>query len=298
MLNYKADLRAVGYLLFTAALLVVQWNMESVNVFLYILSLFMAVSVAVIAHNHNHLPMWKSDVMNKLTDYWITLFYGYPACAWIPTHNRNHHRLNNKEGDYTITYRYSEKNNLLTLLSYPSISSYFQQIPIREFLKKTWEKDKGKFAFYISQYVALLAFMGVALFLDWKKAILFVLIPHQVSLFSVLVFNYMQHVHADEMSPVNHSRNFMGLVNVLLFNNGYHTVHHDNATMHWSLLPEAHAKIAPRISPTLIEKSFWGYIFRVYVLGAFSRSRRSASMRLERMRNGVAQPAVAEKGLS
>ncbi len=294
MLQYKADIRTVAYLLVTTALFFVQWNLDELNPILYVWSLFMAVSIAVIAHNHNHLPIWKSDVMNKLTDYWLTLFYGFPAFGWIPTHNKNHHKFNNREGDYTLTYRFSEKNNLWTILSYPSISSYFQQTPIRDFLKKTWEKDKGKFAFYMLQYVALAAFIVGGLVIDWKKAVLFILIPHQVALFSILVFNYLQHVHADETSPVNHSRNFVSpILNALLFNNGYHTVHHDNAQLHWSLTPEAHAKIADKIDPYLNVRSFWGYLFQTYILGAFIKKYESTSMRLERLsRKAAMQPAA------
>ncbi|HYF02452.1 MAG TPA: fatty acid desaturase, partial [Patescibacteria group bacterium] len=236
-----------------------------------------------IAHNHNHLPIWRSKLLNTLTDYWLTLFYGFPAFAWIPTHNSNHHKLNNREGDYTITYRVSEKNNLLTLMIYPAISSYFQQKPIRDYLKFLKEKDKHKYYLAIFQYVALVLFYIVALLIDWKKALIYVAIPHQVSLFSVLVFNYVQHVHADEESEYNHSRNFTGFLNKLLFNNGYHTIHHERAGIHWSQTPEAHAKIAHKIDPSLIEKSFWGYIGRVYFLSPFVKRYRTNSKRLERM---------------
>lgn len=165
----------------------------------------MAVSVAIIAHNHNHVPVWRMRSLNIVTDYWLTLFYGFPAFGWIPTHNKNHHQLNNKVGDYTITYRVSEKNNIFTLISYPSVSSYFQQKPIAEYLKKLWRSDRRKFWLAASQYIVLGLYYAVALSVNWKKALLFILIPHQVSLFSVLVFNYVQHVHADEESAYGHS---------------------------------------------------------------------------------------------
>jgi fatty acid desaturase len=287
-LRFKADRRTLAYMAITTLLFFVQWNLHSFNPLLYVASLFFAISVAVIAHNHNHLPIWRSKPLNTLTDYWLTLFYGFPAFAWIPTHNTNHHKLNNKEGDYTITYRVSEKNNLLTLLIYPSISSYFQQKPIRDYLKVLKEKDKEKFYLAVFQYVALVLFYAVALWIDWKKALIYIAIPHQVSLFSVLVFNYVQHVHADEESEYDHSRNFTGFLNKLLFNNGYHTIHHERAGIHWSQTPEAHAKIAHNIDPSLIERSFWGYIGRVYFLGPFVNRYKTVSKRLERMEKAAA----------
>jgi len=271
----------------TTALLFVQWNLAALQPLLYLWSLFMAVSVAIIAHNHNHVPLWRSRLLNILTDYWLTLFYGFPAFGWIPTHNKNHHALNNKQGDYTLTYRISEKNNLFTLLSYPSISSYFQQKPIGEYLKKLWRSDRRRFYLAASQYLVLVLFYIVVLLWNWKKALLFIAIPHQVSLFSVLIFNYVQHVHTDEESEYNHARNFTGLINLALFNNGYHTIHHLSPGIHWSETPAAQRKIEGLIDPSLNERSFWWYVVRVYLLAPFHSPFRSVSKRLERMRAQV-----------
>jgi beta-carotene hydroxylase len=283
MLRYKADRRTIVYMVITTALLAVQWTFAEVNVILYPLSLFMAVATAVIAHNHNHLPIWRSKPINAITDYWITLFYGFPAFAWIPTHNQNHHALNNKEGDYTITYRLSEENNLLTLLSYPSISSYHQQKAIGGYLKEQYKIDRGWFYHCVAQYVVLIGFLVATFIIDWQKALFFILIPQQFALFSIMIFNYVQHVHADEESDYNHSRNFVGFLNKMLFNNGYHTVHHLRAGVHWSLSPESHAKVAHLIDPSLNERSFWWYIIRVYLLSPFVPGFRTKSQRLERM---------------
>jgi beta-carotene hydroxylase len=284
LLSYKADRRTLSYMAITTALLIVQWNLAAIQPVLYVWFLFMAVSVAVIAHNHNHVPIWRSRVLNILTDYWLTLFYGFPAFAWIPTHNKNHHFLNNRKGDYTITYRVSEKNNIFTLLSYPSVSSYFQQQPIANFLKTLWRSDRPKFYLASSQYLVLGLYYAVAvLFLSWKKALVFIVIPHQVSLFSVLVFNYVQHVHADEESEYNHARNFVGLINPMLFNNGYHTIHHKAPGIHWSKTPEAQKEIQGRIDPSLNERSFWWYILRVYLLAPFHAGFGTVSKRLQRI---------------
>ena len=81
MLRNKADRRSLCYIAFTSVLFVGQWTLGFHPVS-YILGLTMAISVAVMAHNHNHVPMWKNNTLNTITDYWITLFYGFPAFAW------------------------------------------------------------------------------------------------------------------------------------------------------------------------------------------------------------------------
>jgi len=285
MLRYKADRRTIGYMVVTTALFFFLWNQQSLNWWLYPVYLFLSIAVTVIAHNHNHLPIFRNGTLNHLTDYWLTVFYGFPAFGWIPTHNKNHHALNNKEGDYTITYRLTEQNHLMMLLIYPMVSSYHQQKPIRDYLKELYTSDRRKFWLCAMQYVALGVWIGVALLIDWRKALMYVIIPQQVGLFAVLVFNFVQHVHADEESPVNHSRNFTGILNLMLFNNGFHTVHHDKAGTHWSLAPKNHAAIAHKIDPSLQERSIWWYLIRTYILGAFIPKFRTRSMRLQRLQN-------------
>lgn len=298
MLKNRADLRTLAFMAVTTALLVLNWTSSAFNPLFFAGSMAMAVSVSVMAHNHNHVRMWRSNTLNALTDFWLTAFYGFPVFAWIPTHNQNHHRFNNRPGDYTATWRLTEANHLLTLLTYPTVSGYFQQRPIRTFLKKNWRENRKRFAHCIAQIVLLLAFIGVALWIDWRKALLYVVLPQQFSMFVVLVFNYLQHVHADEESEWNHSRNFTSpLLNLFLFNNGFHTVHHWRPATHWSRVPKLHRQMAHRIEPTLNESSMAWYITRTYLLAPFVPALRSRSMRLARMRESEASeltsPATA-----
>jgi beta-carotene hydroxylase len=285
MLRYRADLQTLAYMAVATLLLVWQLQREEFSILLFLAANFMAVTVTVIAHNHNHLRMWRSRTANVLTDYWLTLFYGFPAFAWIPTHNMNHHKFTNRDGDYTITYRYTERNNLITLLTYPTISGYHQQKPIRDYLRDLWRKNRQRFWFSLSQYLLLGLFIGggVVLF-GWKKTLLYIVVPQQFGLFVVLVFNYLQHVHADEESEWNHSRNFVSpVLNVILLNNGLHTAHHHSPGTHWSKLGAAHAAIADKINPVLNEKSFWWMLTRMFILSPFVPSMRSQSLRLDRM---------------
>jgi len=291
-LRYKADVKTIIYMIITTTLFIAQWTVIGLSPAFYIIYLFMSVSVAVMVHNHNHLPIWRSNTTNIITDLWLTVFYGFPVFAWIPTHNKNHHKLNNREGDYTITYRFSEKNNLMTLLTYPSISGFYQQKAIKLYLKEKYQTNKKRFYQCILQYVVLALWIAAAFLIDWKKALWFVIIPQQVALFSVLIFNYIQHVHANEESEYNHSRNFVGGLNFFLFNNGLHTTHHDKAGLHWSKVPEEHKKIEHLIDDSLKEKSFWGYIFRSYILGLFNKKYKTDSMRLQRIESEKMSRAI------
>ena len=116
-------------------------------------------------------------------------------------------------------------------------------------------------------------------------------------LFSVMIFNYVQHVHTDEESSYNHARNFVGLINPALFNNGYHTIHHKSPGIHWSETPAAQREIQMLIDPLLSERSFWWYMVRVYLLAPFHSRFGTVSKRLERI-NSQAASVVSEKTFS
>ena len=300
MLKYTADLKTLLFMTITTCLFAfmwVSWDTWSYGSWafagFYIWHLFMAVTVSVIAHNTMHESMFKFEPLNRVMEYWISIFYGTPVFGWIPTHNRNHHKHNNKHPDYTKTYRYTEKNELWVLLTYPFVSNYFQSIANKEFLQERFRKNRKEFWLYISQIFAVLAWVGTFLYFNWVAALLLIIVPHQISLYTVVVFNFIQHVHADEESEYNHSRNITGShifsLNFFLFNNGYHTVHHMNANMHWSLTKAAHEKVAHKIDPSLNEKYFWGYVFKAYIIGPIANRFKTKSMRLERKANEANQ---------
>jgi beta-carotene hydroxylase len=294
MLKYAADIKMLIYIAIMTALFTFLWMNALtlhwipiggiLHIALYVFLLFMSVSVSVMAHNQMHLPVWNSKVMNVITELWITCFYGFPVFAWIPTHNRNHHRYNNKEPDATRTYRYSEKNGIWNIISYPTISARVQMAGIFSYMKERWRLNKGEFLYCVVQWVVLIAWYALWFSYSWFYALLYVVIANQFALYVVMFFNFIQHVHADEESEFNHSRNITGFwLNFFLFNNGLHTVHHMNANMHWSKLREAHNKVEHLIDPKLNEKTFWGYLFKAYILALFVPKYRTKSMRLKRL---------------
>ena len=70
----------------------------------------------------------------------MAVFYGFPIFSWIPTHNTNHHTHINKEEDLSRTYRKSEKNNLITLLTYPSQAGANQLNLVIDYYKELYKK--------------------------------------------------------------------------------------------------------------------------------------------------------------
>jgi fatty acid desaturase len=275
--RFAADYRTLLWaFVLSPAVLVAEYVRPALVPYLCWVGCYFALACGVIAHNHNHCPTFKNKRMNEIFAAWISVFYGYPTFAWIPTHNLNHHKYVNRAGDATITWRFTNKHNALVASTYFFVSSYYQSDPINTFIKKARANNPKLYRRVITQYAVFVgAHLGlIALAIAWHgiRTGIYLwtfacLIPGLFALWTIMLFNYEQHVHTDPWSKHNHSRSWDGrLLNFLLFNNGLHAAHHENAGTHWSKLREVHTRIAPFIDPRLIERNLWWYWFREYVL--------------------------------
>jgi fatty acid desaturase len=239
-------------------------------------SCYLALAAGVLAHNHNHCPTFKNRRLNNVYANWLSVFYGYPTFAWIPTHNLNHHKFINKAGDATITWRYTDKHNAWVAFTYFFISSYWQSDPIKQYIAKAKRENTKLYRTILTHYGIWASFhvgmLVLACAIHGAKEGPFVwffmfAVPAFYALWTIMFFNYVQHVHADPWSSHNHSRNFTGgVLNFLLFNNGLHAAHHENPGAHWSTLPAVHAKIENEVHPDLRVSNVGWWLFKTYVL--------------------------------
>jgi len=278
-LRYPSDRRTLAWALAMPVVALLPYARPELAPWLFPLSAYLALSAGVIAHNHNHTPTFRGRMLNAAFGNWLSIFYGYPTFAWVPTHNLNHHKFVNKAGDATITWRFTNKHNALVAATYFFVSSWYQSEPIRDYIQKAKERNPelyrtiiGQYVFFATTHLALFA-LAIALhgwrvgFLVWS---LMFLVPALFALWTIMFFNYVQHVHTDPWSDHDHSRSFVGApLNFLLFNNGLHSAHHEMAGAHWSTLPALHAKLVPLIDPRLNEPSFPLFCLKNYLLAPF-----------------------------
>jgi beta-carotene hydroxylase len=279
-LRFASDVRTVvwAFIVFPAAALVPYADPRLVG-WLVPLSLYTGFCAGVFAHNQNHCPTFEGR-MNAFYAAWLSVFYGYPTFAWIPTHNLNHHKFLNRAGDATITWRYSQRNTWLIASTYFFVSAYWQKGITDAFVRKARATNRRlhrqiiiQSATVVCAHVALVA-LAIG-WRGWKTGTLVYLCGFGVSaamgLWGMIFINFIQHVHCDPWSARNHSRNFVGrLENWLVFNSGLHTAHHENPGAHWSRLPALHDRIASEIHPELRQPSIIGFCVKTYLLGAFS----------------------------
>ena len=278
-LRHWRDGQSLAYLVALPLLVIWQWR-HGWHPVLYALVLFLTLGVGVIHHNHAHLRMWRGRWANRTTDGVLTLLQGHPTFVFWPAHVANHHRHRHGPQDIARTYRFGgDHNHLWGYLIHP-LQAGWVLYPLfwrwLGWLRRQWP---GAFRYCAGQYGLWLASWAALLALDWQRALLLVIVPQLHGLHWLLATNYLQHAHADgrhltrgqRQQPdvmLNHSRNFTGWVNPLLFNIGLHTAHHEQPHAHWSALTHLHRHhYATRVHPRLNEGGLLPYMGRVYVLG-------------------------------
>ncbi|MGV3570379.1 MAG: fatty acid desaturase [Ramlibacter sp.] len=279
MLRHEADRKTLLYMAAATGVLVVQWTADRFDPFWFAASLVLAFAVSVMHHNHQHQPLWRAAWLNHATDFWFTLFQGHPGFAFGPAHVGDHHAHRNAEHDTTRTWRWGDGNSLLGFIAHPALFACAVAPLLGRHVATLWRTDRHRVALVALHYAVLAGAVGLALWADRERAILFVVIPQAAALFFLLGANYLQHAHADDLSRWNHSRDFLGWINPLFFNIGLHTAHHEHGDAHWSELPRLHAQLASRLDPRLVEPSLLAYGMRVFVAGAFVPALRSRSLR-------------------
>jgi fatty acid desaturase len=244
--------------------------------YLFPVILYLAYCSGVLTHNHSHSPVFKRSAYNEAYAAWLSVFYGCPIFVWVPTHHMNHHVHVNGPEDATRTNRPGEGAGLLAALAYPFRSSRRQLPAIRDYVAAAKVRSPRRFRRVVTQtavvalaHLALLA-LALALHGPLLGSLVYAIgfgVPAAFAPWSMMVTNYLQHVDCDAASPHDHSRNFThSWVNWLIFDNGFHTAHHEQPGLHWSRLRARHRELEGRIEPRLNESTVLGYCVRRYVI--------------------------------
>lgn len=240
------------------------------------LSLYCSYLAGVLSHNHNHCPLFVARSWNLAYGAWLSFFYGFPSFAWIPSHNQNHHRHLNGPRDASSTERYASRDTLWTLLTYPLACSRAQLPLVWAYARQAFRArtpQAWRIALELSALVvghALVLALALALHGARVGGVVYAVtvgLPALLGSYFMMLTNYVQHAGCDGSSRYDHSRNFVSpFWNWFVFDNGYHTVHHQHPGLHWSRYRALHRLTAPRIDPRLNHGFIVGYVLRRYLL--------------------------------
>ncbi len=269
ILYHPAERRQLGIVAVYLSLLLSMYFLPwARNIGFFAAACYFAFLNSVVIHNHLHRGIFNDKRWNNALRLLLSFGALYPASANIPSHNLVHHHFDDDgRPDWAAPEHVRFRWPLLRLLHFPNVVGPNTFTGVQRWMETSQRKDFAR-QYYAEQ---IFAFGLTALLLvhDFWNGLFFIVLPQLYGARGILRINLIQHEGCDTTSEWNHSRNFVGRwFNWIMCNNGYHTIHHNRAGLHWTELSEAHAKeVAPRCDPGLNEPSMAWYLFRSFVLG-------------------------------
>jgi fatty acid desaturase len=274
-MRHRSDRRTIAFVAFYYVLFACDWAIGSVEPrFVMPLAALTACAswiCAVIAHNALHCPVFEGSRANGAFQVLLTCAYGFPVSEYLPGHNLSHHRHVQKRADLMRTSKapFVRVPFLNLLYFFPRVAVDVAVQNVR-YVTATRKRLPSWYRQLLVEAFACWGSKALFFVIDWKRALVFVLLPHLWALYGITTVNLLQHDGCDEDHPFNHSRNFVGRVfNWFTFNSGFHGVHHYQPGLHWSLLPAAYqARFVGCVAPSLEQRSLLAYLFRAFVFPA------------------------------
>ena len=263
ILKNNKDIRTLVFLLLIVAIRLGIWWYSPGYFFVWLPILTgLAFILYSIKHNQIHVTVFHTTFLNRLFDYIVGVFTGTSSNGVYIVHIVNHHKENNKNDDWGSTERVQNDFEVLNFLRYIISTPLIFFRKKRQWLQNNSLSVIAKRSTYES-WLILLTYILMMIF-SFESTILYIILPNILVQLVLVSFNYFQHRNCDPYSRYNHSRNFTGnLLNLLTFNNGYHTAHHLYPSAHWTEYKEIHNNIKQQIDNKFIEVNILLYFFRL-----------------------------------
>ncbi|MDF1820077.1 MAG: fatty acid desaturase [Alcanivoracaceae bacterium] len=201
-----------------------------------------------ISHNHHHCMTFRHGWMNRIYEVILFLETGIPPFAWTLHHNLGHHKhyldpaldpsaWQQRDGTVMNRIKYDLYNALRV---YPEIIRIGRQKP----------RLLRRFLLWAGVCTGLLAGL---LWYAPIPTLLVIILPMPIMLVGLLDNTYQQHQGLDMRSEATASRNTTNrFYNLVSWNLGYHTAHHQHPSVHWSQLPALHERVRATIPDELV----------------------------------------------
>ena len=250
LFRYKADRLPISLFLLYFALDVAVFFLVQNPLWVALWALSTLLPKACICawnHHQQHCATFRKPLLNRLLEVVYGLQTGAIPFAWTLHHNMGHHMnyLDQKKDES----RWARKNGQVMGTHEYSFNVFITAYPRILTVSKRFTKLRQQFLTWatITGLLLLAGFIHNPINLT-----LLFLIPMAVGLYVTAWHTYYHHAglytddHDDASYNVIHR-----WYNRLTGNLGYHTAHHQRMGLHWSALPEYHAKIAHKIPAEL-----------------------------------------------
>ncbi|THD80491.1 MAG: fatty acid desaturase [Phenylobacterium sp.] len=202
-----------------------------------------------VSHNFIHNPFFVSPLLNRITEFALTLENGVPQTMYRYIHMRHHAGNSDRpdgEGetrDPISIYRYGADGDAEPMLAYVFMGFWRDDDPftvarlIRAKRPAEARRALQEFWVMVAAYAALLA-------IRWDFVLVLAPFYYLGQSLSFLIA-YYEHLGADPEVPVATGvSTYEPVYNLLFLNNGYHAEHHYRPKQHWTAMAALRREVA------------------------------------------------------
>lgn len=202
-------------------------------------------------HHHQHVATFRSAALNRLLELCYALHTGVTTNTWVLHHVLGHHQnFLDQEKDESRWKRSDGQS--MGVIEY-TLSVAATAYPRAYQVGRRYPQHQR--TFLVFTMLTLLLVAALVAYQPLAGIMLFVL-PMVCSLLYTTWVTYDHHSGLDTGDHFQASYNNLNTVfNRLTGNLGYHTAHHYRQGVHWSKLPDLHARIQHNIPAHLYRKS-------------------------------------------
>jgi fatty acid desaturase len=199
----------------------------------------LSITIGVL-HMHTHRPLFVSRRANRVIDVLCCVPAALAAADMREVHVLNHHRYNDGPGDITSTE--GRERGLRAVWYWIRYGTIVKIHTVRTIFAADASPGRRKrryqFVLDVTLVVALISATEVAA--DFTRFTLFYWIPFFVTQVNSGYFAWLTHAPARgfEGEPSKSMNTVGNVLNFLIFNQGYHSVHHRYPGIHWSQIPD------------------------------------------------------------
>jgi len=246
VLKYKAD--RVPVTIFFALTLVdfaLYFAVDNVGVLAVYFLVMVSVKSIIGAwnHHHQHLPMFHSRPLNRILEMSFALHTGVTTNAWTLHHVHGHHMnyLDQEMDESRWRRRSGEAYGFVTYTLVTALTAFPRALRVGRHHPRLRRAFIGYGLLTLLLVIILVAAKPIS-------ALLLFVFPALISLVVTVAATHKHHSNLDTDDHMEASRNYTSAFrNRLTGNLGYHTAHHYRQGVHWSKLPDLHARIADKI---------------------------------------------------
>ena len=202
-------------------------------------------------HHHQHTLTFKQKGLNRLLELFYALHTGITTNLWMLHHVLGHHQnyLDQTKDESRWQRKSGKTMGEIEYTLVVASTAYFRGFKVGDSFPKLQE------IFMLYTVITLSVLTVLAYFNPIATLFLFIL-PMITGLLLTAWATYEHHSGLDTDNEFEASRNNLNrFYNITTGNLGYHTAHHHEQGVHWSLLPELHEQIKNKIPGYLISNA-------------------------------------------